>query len=96
MGFFNHGNNGKDKDTASEIEAMALRESYDVMTRLPAWDDFTKKMESVKESPIQILDQTVLSELTIGHAAFIKGVRAGIVTLEKQVNYILRGGTPNG
>ena len=96
MGFFNMGNNGKDKDTVSEQEEFALREAYQDMVKLAAWKDFRNKMTDVKNSPIQILDQSSLTDITLSHAGFIKGVRAGISALEKKIDYILMGGTPNG
>lgn len=96
MGWFNQGNNGKDKDTVQEQQELALRESYAYMVKLPAWKDFREKMKMVKESPIEILDQSALTDITLSHAGFIKGIRAAITTLEKKVDYILMGGTPNG
>ncbi len=77
-------------DPEIEAKRQALKTAYLEMMSTDGWKHFKDVLADVKESPVKILDEKILGEVTLAEAGFIKGVRSAITSIEKRIGAIIR------
>lgn len=67
-------------------QAEAMKQAYRELLSMPAWKDIEKLFEEVKNSPLQLLDDKTVAEVSLADAGFIKGVRSAVKTIQQRIS----------